>query len=110
MKDSDQQLTQELQAKYRIQRIHPKILEKVGRKFENRLILVAYGASMATYFVDIGAFRLSVKLLNLPGKVCIQQARIGQGGFGAVFPKTLAEKEFVAKVCLLNKDVPKEVE
>ena len=68
-------------------------------KFEIRLVDVGFEATMATYQVDIGHYKVTVNVLNCPGKARkTERYAIGSGGFGQVVPQTVTNVKFVAKV------------
>ena len=64
-----------------------------------RLEYVGGAASIVTYTVVLGRFRLTINLLNLPGCAPSQPGQeIGFGGFGSVLKKCVIGEEFVAKL------------
>jgi hypothetical protein len=68
-------------------------------KFEIRLVYVGFEATMATYQVDIGHYKVTVNVLNCPGMARkLGKDAIGSGAFGQVVPQTVANVKFVAKV------------
>jgi predicted Ser/Thr protein kinase len=53
---------------------------------------------MAEYRVRVREFRIYVKVLNLITKSKLQGEPIGSGGFGRILKKSVANREFVAKI------------
>lgn len=88
--------------RYRAQWIRPDAIGKFRRPFSIRLTYVGPQAYTATYVVDIGSYHLSINVLNLPGKVNLGLENLGEGGFGTIVSKQVAEQEFVAKIIQLK--------
>ena len=88
--------------KYRAQWIPSSIISKHKRPFSLRLTYVGQEASTAAYAVDIGGYRFTINVLNLPGKVKLGEDRLGDGGFGTVLSKQGANTEFAAKIVWLS--------
>ena len=71
--------------------------EKRTYKSDIRLVYVGSQAHVAVYIVDLGRFRFTVKLLNLPGKAP-KETVLNSGGFGGIVSKEVTGELFVAKV------------
>ena len=52
--------------------------------------------------MDIGCYRFSINILNLPGKVDLEKESLGEGGYGTVVTKQVVGTEFAAKVIRLK--------
>lgn len=71
---ADLRLSPETQKKYNIAVLHPDIVKRKPRGMGMRLVYVGYGVTIAAYIVDLGRFRVTVRLLNLPGNVPVQSS------------------------------------
>lgn len=73
------------------------------------MVYSGFRATLVSYIVDLGRFRFTINVLNLPGNtLCRSEDYVSNGAFGEVVTKRIGDKVFVAKV--MKRGGPKALE